>query len=244
MYASLCDDTHHRVGFESHNSSMKKRKLLYLQPETIDLIVEESKTKSQYKISDKLGISRSSVFRIVHSPDKYKAMFNKQKKEREEEKLVNSMYVDYTTAEIHNITGITKKRIWFIAGKFRLRHSEETMRRAVDDSMEEKRSKEFREQMSRTMRLLWKMETMRVMSGEKQKSKFYIPEVSRKISRRISEFCTRHGYFRLCREYGCRVAFYDNKTRRKPLLEQKMKEKYGVTFMPSDDYIDDNKTEI
>lgn len=214
----------------------KKNKFVYVSDDDINLILKYRKEGMIQKIiAEKLGLKEDKVQRILKNPDYHRKRYAEMVKRRNEEKIVASLYKDHPIKDIMKITGLSWRRIRTISYALGISRDKETNIRFLKNAINDL---ELKKRMSQKIKLVRKMEVMRVMGGLPQKTKLRITLVPIKTRRAANRLSFYYNYFRLIDDHGPYTVFYDNNTKRKEKLEELYKKRYGFNFVPSDDYIE------
>lgn len=150
----------------------------------------------------------------------------------EQKRQIIELYPHYSGREIGDKIGLRRTVVNAYAKKMGITHTPEAYRRIKHERTmkgiaghSQKSREQAREKNKRT-RL---METYRLLSGDRQKTKLKISILPQKTRRRITMLCHLYNYFK-SDDRNSTVVYYDSETRRNAFAEKYAHEKYGITF--------------
>lgn len=189
-------------------------------------------------VAEHLGISMSTLYRYVR---KFKGdrLMHRARRNPEWVDIVRQHYADMSGHEIERKFGITLNRANRIAADLGLKHSPETIERLQREQRERLKMNNSKGEAKRakTWKRRFRMDELRVMQGEPQKTKFRI---------QVRPVRTYKAMYNLCRNYGYVMTdehpftlYYGEHTRRRPLdkgcgTERYYSDIYHIQFKPLD----------
>ena len=155
--------------------------------------------------------------------------------EEQKHKIIE-LYPTHSASEIGKIIGLNRCRVNCFANKQGIKHTERTLERIKHErtvkgiAAHNKNSwKKAADKRHRT----YKMEMLRLLSGQKKQTKINVSVLSFKCRRRMIMLCNTFNYFR-DEDINKAVVYYDKETRRSARAEKYAKEKYGINFVEAD----------
>lgn len=221
-----------------------------LSQEKLDYIKEHRNDRPRKMYAKEIGVS-ISVFR------KYAKEFGGDVREMaiggyipKHHRYVIEHYADASTVEIAKSLSLTRSAIDSIARKYGLKHSDEQIRRAKERQRElfKKNRDLYVEKRVKAWKLTRRMDELRLLSGERQRSRMNISLVPERIKVAMYRLRYRRGYIKC--ETDPYLLYYDENTRRTTLrrngwTEEKYEKKYKIKFkeLPKDEEYDEDYDE-
>lgn len=140
-----------------------------------------------------------------------------------------SMYPTHSVREIADFIGCNDSHLYKLAKELGLRHTKETLKRIKEKQMANlvrAYDKDVVEKRVKTRKKTLRMERLRVMSGESQRTRLKVLKMPSKAYHAKRNLIARHGYFAFDGESY--TIGYDKNTRR--IDEERYKKKYGFKF--------------
>lgn len=140
-----------------------------------------------------------------------------------------SMYPTHSVREIADFIGCNDSHLYKLAKELGLRHTKETLKRIKEKQMANlvrAYDKDVVEKRVKTRKKTLRMERLRVMSGESQRTRLKVLKMPSKAYHAKRNLIARYGYFAF--EGENYTIGYDKNTRRTD--EERYKEKYGFKF--------------
>lgn len=139
------------------------------------------------------------------------------------------MYPTHSVREIADFIGCNDSHLYKLAKELGLHHTKETLHRIKEKQMANlirAYDKDVVEKRVKTRKKIIRMERLRVMSGESQRTRLKVLKMPSKAYHAKHNLIARHGYFAF--EGENYTIGYDKNTRR--IDEERYKEKYGFKF--------------
>ena len=155
--------------------------------------------------------------------------------EEQKQKIIE-LYPTHSASEIGKITGLSKNRINHFANKQGIKHTERTLERMKHERIAKcvaAHNKNSWKKAADKRHRTYKMEMLRLLSGQKKQTKINVSVLSFKCRRRMIMLCNTFNYFR-DEDINKAVVYYDKETRRSARAEKYAKEKYGINFVEAD----------
>ena len=155
--------------------------------------------------------------------------------EEQKQKIIE-LYPTHSASEIGKMIGLNKSRINCFANKQGIKHTEGTLERMKHERVVKSiaaHKKKSWEKAAEKRRRTYKMEMLRLLSGQEKQTKIIVSVLSRKCRRRMIMLCNTFNYFR-DEDINKAVVYYDKETRRSARAEKYAKEKYGINFVEAD----------
>ena len=152
--------------------------------------------------------------------------------EAQKQKIIE-LYPTHSASEISKIIGLNRCRINYFANKQGIKHTERTLERIKHDRTAKgvaAHKKNSWKKAAEKRRRTYKMEMLRLLSGQKKQTKMIISVLSYKCRRRMIMLCNTFNYFR-DEDINKAVVYYDKETRRSARAEKYAAEKYGIKFV-------------
>ena len=152
--------------------------------------------------------------------------------EEQKQKIIE-LYPTHSASEISKIIGLNRCRINYFANKQGIKHTERTLERIKHDRTAKgvaAHKKNSWKKASEKRRRTYKMEMLRLLSGQEKQTKIIVSVLSRKCRRRMIMLCNTFNYFRDA-DINKAVVYYDKETRRSARAEKYAAEKYGIKFV-------------
>jgi hypothetical protein len=156
--------------------------------------------------------------------------------EEQKQKIIE-LYPTHSASEIGKIIGLNKSRVNFFASKQGIKHTERTLERLKHERTAKSiaaRNKDSWKKAADKRRRTYKMEMLRLLSGQKKQTKIIVSVLPFKCRRRMTMLCNTFNYFR-DEDINKAVVYYDKETRRSARAEKYAKEKYGIDFVEADE---------
>ena len=156
--------------------------------------------------------------------------------EEQKQKIIE-LYPTHSASEISKIIGLNRCRINYVANKQGIKHTERTLERIKHDRTAKgvaAHKKNSWKKAAEKRRRTYKMEMLRLLSGQEKQTKIIISVLSYKCRRRMIMLCNTFNYFR-DEDINKAVVYYDKETRRSARAEKYAKEKYGINFVEADE---------
>lgn len=155
--------------------------------------------------------------------------------EEQKQKIIE-LYPTHSASEIGKIIGLGKSRVNRFANKQGIKHTEITLERIKHERTAKgvaAHNKDSWKKAAEKRHCTYKMELMRLLSGQEKQTKIIVSVLSRKCRRRMIMLCNTFNYFRDA-DINKAVVYYDKETRRSAKAEKYAKEKYGINFVEAD----------
>lgn len=155
--------------------------------------------------------------------------------EAQKQKIIE-LYPTHSASEIGDIIGLNRSRVNAYASKYGIKHTEEAWKRIKHDRTAKgvaAHKKNSWEKAAEKRRRTYKMEMLRLLSGQEKQTKIIVSVLSFKCRRRMTMLCNTFNYFR-DEDINKAVVYYDKETRRSARAEKYAKEKYGINFVEAD----------
>ena len=152
--------------------------------------------------------------------------------EEQKQKIIE-LYPTHSASEISKIIGLNRCRINYFANKQGIKHTERTLERIKHDRTAKgvaAHKKNSWKKAAEKRRRTYKMEMLRLLSGQEKQTKIIISVLSYKCRRRMIMLCNTFNYFR-DEDINKAVVYYDKETRRSARAEKYAAEKYGIKFV-------------
>lgn len=152
--------------------------------------------------------------------------------EEQKQKIIE-LYPTHSASEISKIIGLNRCRINYFANKQGIKHTERTLERIKHDRTAKgvaAHKKNSWKKAAEKRRRTYKMEMLRLLSGQEKQTKIIISVLSYKCRRRMIMLCNMFNYFR-DEDINKAVVYYDKETRRSARAEKYAAEKYGIKFV-------------
>lgn len=152
--------------------------------------------------------------------------------EEQKQKIIE-LYPTHSASEISKIIGLNRCRINYFANKQGIKHTERTLERIKHDRTAKgvaAHNKNSWKKAAEKRRRTYKMEMLRLLSGQEKQTKIIVSVLSRKCRRRMIMLCNTFNYFRDA-DINKAVVYYDKETRRSARAEKYAAEKYGIKFV-------------
>lgn len=149
---------------------------------------------------------------------------------------IRALYPDYSCTEIANMTGISFKAINMYVFHHKLKHTEECtirLRKKSNFNMVMAHNEAVNRRSTETKKKIARMEVIRLLSGEKQKTNMRLSILPMKMRLRMTYMCNVFHYFR-DDDINKVVLYYDSETNRSLLSEKRAKEQFGIKFIQAD----------
>lgn len=176
-------------------------------------------------VAEHLGISMSTLYRYVR---KFKGdrLMHRAKRNPEWVKIVREHYADMSGHEIERKFGITLGRANKIAADLGLKHSNETLERLQREQVErtKKISEKGEEKRVRMWKRRYRMDELRVMQGEPQRTRFRFKTRPIRTYKAMFHLCKTYGY--LSSNKDSFTLLYNEHTQRRPLDQGRGSERY------------------
>ena len=156
--------------------------------------------------------------------------------EEQKQKIIE-LYPTHSASEIGKIIGLDKSCINRFANKQGIKHTEKTWERIKHERVVKSIAAHNQNSWKKTVnkrRCIYKMEILRLLSGQEKQTKIIVSVLSRKCRRRMIMLCNTFNYFR-DEDINKAVVYYDKETRRSAKAEKYAKEKYGINFVEADE---------
>ena len=128
---------------------------------------------------------------------------------------------------------MNRSRVNAFASKYGIKHTEEAWKRIKHDKamkgVAAHKAKSWQCAADKRRRT-YKMEMLRLLSGQEKQTKIIISVLSYKCRRRMIMLCNTFNYFR-DEDINKAVVYYDKETRRSARAEKYATEKYGIKFV-------------
>lgn len=152
--------------------------------------------------------------------------------EAQKQKIID-LYPTHSASEIGDIIGLNRSRVNAFASKYGIKHTEEAWKRIKHDKamkgVAAHKAKSWQCAADKRRRT-YKMEMLRLLSGQEKQTKIIISVLSYKCRRRMIMLCNTFNYFR-DEDINKAVVYYDKETRRSARAEKYATEKYGIKFV-------------
>lgn len=155
--------------------------------------------------------------------------------EEQKQKIIE-LYPTHSASEIGKIIGLHKSGINSFANKQGIKHTERTLERIKYERTAKgvaSHNKDSWKKAANKRRRIYKMEMLRLLSGQEKQTKLTVSVLSFKCRRRMTMLCNTFNYFR-DEDINKAVVYYDKETRRSARAEKYAKEKYGINFVEAD----------
>ena len=155
--------------------------------------------------------------------------------EEQKQKIIE-LYPTHSASEIGKIIGLGKSRINFFANRQGIKHTERTLERLKHERTVKSiaaHKKDSWKKAADKRRRTYKMEMLRLLSGQEKQTKIIVSVLSFKCRRRMIMLCNTFNYFR-DEDINKAVVYYDKETRRSARAEKYAHEKYGINFVEAD----------
>ena len=143
------------------------------------------------------------------------------------------LYPTHSASEIGDIIGLNSSSVNAYASKYGIKHTEEAWKRIKHDvamkGVAAHKAKSWQRAADKRRRT-YKMEMLRLLSGQEKQTKIIISVLSYKCRRRMIMLCNTFNYFR-DEDINKAVVYYDKETRRSARAEKYAAEKYGIKFV-------------
>ena len=152
--------------------------------------------------------------------------------EEQKQKIIE-LYPTHSASEISKIIGLNRCRTNYFANKQGIKHTERTLERIKHDRTAKgvaAHKKNSWKKAAEKRRRTYKMEMLRLLSGQEKQTKIIISVLSYKCRRRMIMLCNTFNYFR-DEDINKAVVYYDKETRRSARAEKYAAEKYGIKFV-------------
>ena len=219
---------------------MDKKPFTPLPEHMVDYIRQHINDRPRTAVAELLGISTSSMYRYVRKLKGDRQM-HRARRNPEWVEIVKQNYADMAGHEIERKFGITHNRANKIAADLGLKHSPETIERLRREQCE--RLKMYKpkgeEKRVRTWKRRFKMEELRVMQGEPQRTKFRIKTRPMRTYKAMFYLCKAYGY--LTSDKDPFTLVYNERTQRRPLdggcgSERYYSDRYHIQFSPTQNH--------
>lgn len=154
----------------------------------------------------------------------------------EQKKRIEELYPDYSGREIAAMLGISRTNITTYAKEHGFKHSEETVKRLRNKTLKallDSRTEEVYAKAKEKMRRIRKMELLRLLSGQRQKTNLKFTLIPQRTAQKMRVLCCMYGYIR-SNNINSTTLYYDGDTVRKERVERLATKKYGITFQSVD----------
>lgn len=152
--------------------------------------------------------------------------------EAQKQKIIE-LYPTHSASEIGDIIGLNRSRVNAYASKYGIKHTEEAWKRIKHDGamkgVAAHKAKSWQRAADKRRRT-YKMEMLRLLSGQEKQTKIIISVLSYKCRWRMIMLCNTFNYFR-DEDINKAVVYYDKETRRSARAEKYAAEKYGIKFV-------------
>lgn len=151
----------------------------------------------------------------------------------EQKQKIMDLYPTHSASEIGDIIGLNRSRVSAYASKYGIKHTEETWKRIKHERTAKgvaAHNKDSWKKAAEKRHRTYKMELMRLLSGQEKQTKIIVSVLSRKCRRRMIMLCNTFNYFR-DEDINKAVVYYDKETRRSARAEKYAAEKYGIKFV-------------
>lgn len=152
--------------------------------------------------------------------------------EEQKQKIIE-LYPTHSASEISKIIGLNRCRINYFANKQGIKHTERTLERIKHERTAKgvaAHNKDSWKKAAEKRHRTYKMELIRLLSGQEKQTKIIVSVLSRKCRRRMIMLCNMFNYFRDA-DINKAVVYYDKETRRSARAEKYAAEKYGIKFV-------------
>lgn len=187
------------------------------------------------EIARRFGICVSSVQNVLSA----RGMATQRRPDPEIDRRITELYPDYSATEIAEMIGDNAVYIDHRAALLGLRHTPAARERFKQKRRACQREKmkrpEVRANMSAKRKRVLKAEMHRLLGGEKQRTRYKINLLPRRLCDCIKRLRNKHGYITVLN--SCTV-YYDEQTDRRigtRCTEEYYTRKYGITFRPLSD---------
>ena len=156
--------------------------------------------------------------------------------EEQKHKIIE-LYPTHSASEIGKVIGLDKDRINRFAKKQGIKHTERTWKRIKHERTEKCVAAHNQYSWKKAVakrRRTYKMELIRLLSGQKKQTNIIVSVLSFKCRRRMKMLCYTFNYFR-DEDINKAVVYYDKETKRSAKAEKYAKEKYGIDFIEADE---------
>lgn len=155
--------------------------------------------------------------------------------EEQKQKIIE-LYPTHSAREIGNIIGLDRSRVNAFASKHGIKHTEEAWKRIKHDRTMKSiaaHNGKSRVRAADKRHRTYKMEMLRLLSGQEKQTKITVSVLSYKCRRRMIMLCNTFNYFR-DEDINKAVVYYDKETKRSARAEKYATEKYGIKFVSAE----------
>lgn len=215
-------------------------KVKQISEDAIKYVVEHINDRPRTSVAVSAGISITSLYKIVR---KYNGEINHRLSKPQDDiaKKISGLYINHTGRECAEILDIDKSTVARWAQKLGLSHNEETTQRIIkqrNDTLAKCRKNIDFAERARTWKRRRKMDELRVLSGQEQKTHFRIKFIPRRLYQAMYYLSKKYGYT-VVNSRNCEMMRPSDWGEEKYyLVERHFRTKHKIYFF---DYVDEER---
>lgn len=195
----------------------------------VDYIVRHINDRPRMRIAREAGVSMATLYRVIREYGG-ELRYDLSTRDNSIENIVREHYPTMSGREIADKFGYTKERVNKVAKELGIVHNENVMlrlRKQQRANLRQSHTPECLAKRVRRFRITRRMDEMRVLAGEKPRTKLRFKKHSVAVYKAKWNLAKKYGYYISDSAY---VMLYDGETRRLP-HEDYYEKKYGLAFM-------------